>query len=473
MIFFRKHKSTTFFQGLVKVIIVCAPLWLQAQQPAVIQGYAPYYKGKVVHLSTYTDFITMMPVELATTQINDSGKFTFLLDSLKHCTYVYLNIENYKGDMYVAPGNSYQIKFPAPDTSRYQNPYIAHNVELVFYIRDTTEVNSLIMDFNDQFDKFWARNYRHFVSRHAAHCLDSFYNAMQLRYKDINNPDFKGYMVYTIAEIENNILESPKALGEKYIHDKPILYDNYQYMQFFNDYFKGYIKDFTYTMEGGDISKFITSPDYPNLMEVLKINHLLRDDSLCELVLLKGLYEFYYSGDYPQENIKMLIKSIAIETKIEEDRVIANNMLASFSDIVRGGQAPDFALKSFQGDVNSILDFRGKYVYVAFFKTASTASVSQMQVIPAFYKHYQKKINFVYICEDENYDDLVKFVNANKTFTWTFLWDEKHKVMQEYGVQGLPQYFLINPEGNFFRSPADDPSHGIQTTFDEITKPKK
>lgn len=472
MIFFRKHKSAAFFQGLVKAFLFCFPSWLQAQQPAIIRGYAPYYKGKVVNVSTYKDFITMTPVEIANTVVNDSGKFTFRLDSLKHCTYIYLNIENYKGDMYAVPGNTYQIQFPAPDTTHYQNPYIEHSIELIFYIRDTMEVNSLIMDFNDQFDKFWEHNYQYFVSRHASHCLDSFYNAMLARYKDVNNPDFRGYMIYTIAELENNILESQKALGEKYIKGKPILYNNYQYMQFFNDYFKDYMRDFTFTMEGGDIKKFIASPDYPDLMEVLKINHLLRDDSLCELVLLKGLYEFYYSGDYPRENIKTLLKTIASQTKIEEDRIIANDMLASFSGIVRGGEAPDFALKNSQGDVNSILDFRGKYVYLAFFKTTSTASVSQMDVIPAFYKKYRKKINFVFICEDDTYDDLVKFVNANKTFNWTFLWDENHKVMKKYGVDGLPQYFLINPEGRFFRSPADDPSHGIQTTFDEITKPK-
>jgi Thioredoxin-like len=96
-----------------------------------------------------------------------------------------------------------------------------------------------------------------------------------------------------------------------------------------------------------------------------------------------------------------------------------------------------------------------------------------MEVIPELYKRYKKKINFVFISEDENYNDLLNFLNANKSFTWTFLWDEKHRVMQKYDVKGLPEYFLINREGEFFRSPADDPSHGIETTFEDITKPRK
>ena len=458
------------FRIYVAACIALLPVWLKAQS-AAIKGYAPYYKGKIVNVSTYKDFITFTPLQLASTKISDSGTFNFQLDSLKYCTYIYLSIDNYKGDMYIVPGNIYQVEFPAPDSDHYQNPFVEHTVSLVFYITDTMEVNSLIMDFNAQFDNFWEKNYQHFVKMQASHCVDSFYDAMRQRYKNIHNQDFIGYMTYTTAEISNNILESEKKLGEKYIKGKPILYNNYQYMEFFNDYFKDYMKDFILTTEGSDINKFIAKSDYPDLMEVLKINHLLRNDSLCELVLLKGLYGFYYSGNYDRENIKILLRIIAGATKIEEDKVIADDMLASFSGIVQGGEAPDFALKDSKGDVSSILDFRGKFVYLVFFKTTSTASISQMEVLPALYQQFKKKINFVFISEDDNYNDLVNFLASNKNFNWPFLWDEKHRGLDKYDAKILPEYFLIDPNGRFFRSPADDPSHGIETTFEDITKP--
>jgi peroxiredoxin len=442
-------------------------------QAATIEGYAPAYKGMTVYLSTYKDFITYTPLPISSIVVNDSGKFKFQLEGLNQTTYVNLAIENYKGDMYVVPGNYYRVVFPASDSDHYQNQYIEHKVNLELFIEDTTEVNNLIMDFNTQFDNFWAKTYQYFLKKEAPHYVDSFYNAMLIRYKNIHNSDFSGYMTYTIAEIGNNILEGEKTLGEKYLKGKPILYGNYEYMEFFNDYFKDYMRNFTTTKEGGDINKFIANPDYPDLMEVLKINRLLHNDSLCELVLLKGLYEFYYSGSYDQENIKSLLKTIAGSTKIEEDKVIAEDMLASFSGVVKGGSAPDFALKDSKGEVGSIIDYRGKFLYLAFFKTTSSASISQMQVLPSLYKQFGKKINFVFICEDENYSDLVNFLNANKSFNWTFLWDEKHSVMKQYDVKTLPEYFLINPNGKFFRSPADDPSHGIENTFTDITKPVK
>ena len=442
-------------------------------QPATIEGYAPAYKGKTVYLSTCKDFITYTPLQIESATISDSGKFKFQLDDLKRTTYVYLTIQNYKGDLYVVPGNYYRVVFPAPDSDHYQNQYIEHKVNLELYIDDSAEVNNLIMDFNTQFEKFWVKTYTYFLKKEAPRYVDSFYTAMLQRYKTIHNPDFTGYMTYTVAEISNNILEGQKTLGEKYLKGKPILYNNYEYMQFFNDYFKDYMQNCTTTREGGDINKYIAKPDYPGLMEVLKINRLLRNDSLCELVLLKGLYEFYYSGGYDQENIISLLKTISGTTKIEEDKKIADDMLASFSGVVRGGGAPDFALKDSKGEVSSIIDFRGKLVYLCFFKTTSSASISQMEVLPALYKQYGKKINFVFISEDENYDDLMNFLKTNKSFTWNFLWDEKHKVMQQYDVKTLPEYFIVGTSGKFLRSPADDPSHGIESTFNDLTRPVK
>lgn len=462
----------SFYKIVVAAGIILLPVWLFAQ-PVIIEGSAPNYKGKTVYVSAYKDFITNTSVQVASARINDSGKFNIRIDGLKQCTYINIHINNGKGDMYIIPGNNYRVIFPPPDSSTYQNPYIEHAITLNIFIKDTTELNNLIIDFNGRLNDFMLKNYQRFIRKQAPPYIDSFYHAMLIRYKNSKNPDFLGYLIYTIAEIENNILEGQKALGEKYLKDRPILYHNYEYMQFFNDYFKDYMHSITFTMNGGDINKFITKSDYPGMMELLKINHLLRNDSLCELVLLKGLYELYYSGEYNQDDIKTLLRVIGNSSKIEEDRVIAGDILASFSGVVKGGDAPDFALKDSKGEVSSILDFRGKYLYIAFFKSTSSASVSQMEIMPALYKQYGKKINFVFISEDDDYSDLVNFVNANKNFTWTFLYDEKHNLMAQYDVKTLPEYFLINPQGKFFRSPADDPSHGIQNTFEDITKPIK
>src|ERR1700733_12741983 len=128
-------------------------------QPATIQGYAPDYKNKTVSAYTYSDYITNTPLKLTSATISDSGYFTLSLDNLKHCSYTYLNIDNVKGTIYIEPGKLYRVAFPPPDTNHYHNPYIQQVVDLDFIIRDTNDINNLIIDFNEQFDKFWKKYY--------------------------------------------------------------------------------------------------------------------------------------------------------------------------------------------------------------------------------------------------------------------------------------------------------------------------
>ncbi len=445
-------------------------------QPVVITGTANTYKGKTITAYSYQDFITNTPVMIASDKISDSGHFTITLPNIKTDQYLYLNIENFNGSIYVAPGKSYQVVFPPPDSLHYQNPFITHIVDLGFVNNKANDINSMVIDFNEQWDLFWKKYYTYFVRKEATTVLDSFRITMQQRYSDVKNEYFWGYLNYTIAEIEINILVGQKTLANKYLKNKPVLYHNYEYMKFFNDYFKDYLGQFALERSNhdDDVNRFIKGNDYPNLLEVMKINPILRsNDSLCELVLLKGLYELYYSGDYDKDIIKAMLKNISVLSKIDEDKLIAKNILNSFTEITGGNEAPEFTLKDMQGDQTSLIDFRGKYLYLCFFKSSVSECMSELDVMSALRRQYGKKINFVCISEDDTYADLQKFLDQNKIYNWPFLFDEGHKVLKQYDVKTLPEFFLINSKGHFLKSPADPPSHGIQQTFDVIVSHKK
>ena len=453
------------------VLCFCLLSLLVFSQPVIIEGNANTYKGKTISAYTYQDLITNTPLVIASDKVNDSGHFYLKIPNVTTPQYYYLNIENYNGSIYLTPGTTYEVNFPPPDSLHYQNPFVSHPIDLVFLNCTQTDINSLVIDYNEQWDLFWRKYYTYFVRKEANAVLDSFRITMIQRYVDVKNTYFKGYLDYTIAEIEINILIGTKTLGNKYLKGKPVLYHNYEYMKFFNDYFKDYLSQFANerVSEGDDVNKFIKANDYTNLMEVLKINPVLRsNDSLCELVLLKGLYEVYYSGDYEKENIKAILKNIAALTKINEDKIIAQNILNSFSDVESGNPAPEFTLKDSQGEPTSLIDFRGKYLYLCFFKSSITECVSEMDVMSAIRRQYGKKITFVCISEDDNIAELQKFLDKNKIYNWQFLYDDGQKVLKQYGVKLLPEFFLINPKGQFLRSPADSPSHGIQEIFDQI-----
>ncbi len=442
-------------------------------QPVVIIGGAPAYRGSLISVYTYKDYITNTPLRLIAQKVNDSGEFRFTLNNIKQTEYLYLNIDNLNGAIYVSPGNTYHVVFPIPDSTRYQNPYISHSIDLVFIIRDTDNINNLIMDFNDEFYNFWKYNYVYFIRKQAAPRLDTFAMQMQKRYAQINNLYFHQFLEYTIADYQLSVLMGTKTLGNRYLKNQPILYHNYEYMKFFNDYFKDYLEQVSAGKEGKDLADYIDKNDYTDLLELLKINPLLRaNDSLCELVLLKGLYELYYDGDYKKENIKTILQLLETQTKIDEDRTIAGDMLHSFSGITEGADAPAFTLADAKGDSVSLSGLKGKYIYLGFIKSESEECLGELNVMAALNKIYGKKMYFVCISEDKNLELLRNFLKQNKSFNWKFLYDEGAKVLEQYDVRVLPEFFLLNPAGKFVMAPADEPGHGIELDLEPLFEKK-
>jgi len=459
-------KSLLFFSVLFSVVA--------GAQPVIIAGTASSYKGQEIVANSFKDLITYTPLKVGACIVDDSGRFSIQLADIKTSQYLYVSIGNQQGSIYVSPGNTYHVIFPEQDSTQYENPYTTHSIDLTFIVNDSDNINNLIIDFNDQFDEFWKQDYVYFVKKEGPHYLDSFYVSMQHHYANIKNSYFKAYIEYNLAEIGINIMEGTKTLGEKYLKNKPVLYHNYEYMKFFNDYFNGYLEQLALTTRGADISNYINGGNYQDLLDVLKINPLLKtNDSLCSLVLLKGLYDLYYGESYYQKSIKALLTSIASQSNIEENKIIANDMLHSFSEVSNGAGSPDFALKDSKGIVNSILDFRGKYLYLSFYKSNSDQCLSELSVVASLAKKYGKKINFVSISEDKNINEMQHFLEQNKIFTWPFLYDDGGKILEKYDVKSLPEFFLINPQGKFFLSPADAPSHGIELIFDKLLERKK
>jgi peroxiredoxin len=458
--FFILHSSFFIF------LFISFPVF--AQQ-TLIKGLAKAYRGKIVTLNTYKDFITCTPLELGSERVDDSGRFTLNVKNINSCTYAYLNIDNLKATIYLEPGREYHVAFPAPDSLNYHNPLVSQTVDLTFLFHDTTDINCLMIDFNERFDAFWTNHYQYFVKKEATPYLDSFKTAMQNHYTHLQNNCFNESYQYAIADIAFNIMEGRKTLASKFLANKPVLYDNNDYMQFFYEYYDGYMEKLAAKKEGAAIYTYLDTPDYSKLMEILKSDIALSsNDSLRELVLLKGLYEFYYSGEVNVANIKSLLGNISNNSIFTKNKIIANDMLDQIAQSSGGNTAPDFALKDDKGTINSILDFRGKYLYLWFFRTTGNAALMQMDVVPLLLKKYGKKINFVAISEDKNYSDLLDFLKKNKSFNWTFLFDEGQKTLKDYNVKSLPEYMLIDPKGKIILCPADDPSHGIQNVFDNL-----
>ena len=65
-------------------------------------------------------------------------------------------------------------------------------------------------------------------------------------------------------------------------------------------------------------------------------------------------------------------------------------------------------------------------------------------------------------------DKMKKFLAKNQ-YEWTFLYHGNSESLKDkYEVRAIPLYYLIDPSGNFMRSPAKRPSENISELFDDL-----
>jgi thiol-disulfide isomerase/thioredoxin len=309
------------------------------------------------------------------------------------------------------------------------------------------------------------------------HKLDSFRLAMNVHYKNVSNPYFLPWMNCSIASLQDATYNAEKSLFETYLLHKPVQYNNEQYMNFFNSFFKDYVYVHSMKKDGENIRSAINQfGTYDALMGALKTVRLLdADDTLRELVMLKGLYELYDNPAYVPRNILAIAEQTSTQSKIPEHRQIARNMIAQFTKLDVGTTAPAFTAIDRKGNsVSPLQDFHGKYVFLHFYTSWNAHALQEMKLLIDLQKKYGKKIAFVSISLDQDTAAYKKFLAANPKYNWTMLhYNFNEQLKEDYQLFAYPAYFIIDDQGKFFEAPAESPMGNLEYKLWRICNPRR
>ena len=297
------------------------------------------------------------------------------------------------------------------------------------------------------------------------------------RYKNIKNDYFKNYVDYSIASINASASRGENYLINGYIVGKPLQYKHFEYMQFFNTCFKGFVTAMGSTHKGQSLYNIINvQANWNQLSTFLKQDKFLKSDSLRELVAIKNLWEMYYSADFSPDAIEAITSQLNVATKITEHKKITSTMLIYFNKMQAGSQAPSFSARSKDGTIGNLSNFKNRWIYLNFFSTKNIESLKEMPKIAALKKKFADKLMFVSVCLDDSLKSYISYLKANPKFDWT-IWYNYDKSLtktakENYFLTGTEGYFLINNFGYLAQSPAPSPSGGIEYKLNTIFKTK-
>jgi hypothetical protein len=297
-------------------------------QPVILKGNNKTYKGFDIHVYTIQDYITYTPVEIGHGIVSDGGDFHIEVNINSPCK-IRLDLEAICGLLYVEPGKTYQILIPDFTPINMGNRLNPFFKPTDFYLGlknpEKNDINLLIGQFDDIYNEYVEDNYYQIFKSPKESAIEKDIANIEKLFDTIPSHFFTAYREYKYAQVRFlSYMRDSRYIIREYYNNGPFLYENPAYMDLFNQLFANYLSFYMNTREGERIYSDIAlakSPFYAK--QTLSNNMAVKNDTLKDLILLKGIHDAFYSHDFETNSLLITLDSIEYLTKIPFHKQIA------------------------------------------------------------------------------------------------------------------------------------------------------
>lgn len=190
-------------------------------------------------------------------------------------------------------------------------------------------------------------------------------------------------------------------------------------------------------------------------------------------ISLNALQSFAYSADYL--DIAPLWEGLSPAIKETKGGKAFGDLMPKIKAVALGATAPEFAEADTAGKMVSLTSFRGKYVLIDFWASwCGPCRAENPNVVKAYNQYKNKNFTIVGVSLDRPNakENWLKAIHKDG-LAWTQLsdlkfWDSKAAGM--YGVRGIPQNFLLDPNGKIIAKNlrGDDLNEKLAELFGKI-----
>ncbi len=445
---------------------------LQAQKSEVkLWGNAPDYANLNLIIEYTSNFITNDKAELKRFLVAKNGDFkvTFEVDRI---TRISIGLGEQNGSLYVTPGHDYQLELPPFTPLKPEdklNPFfIPEDIFLGILNNDPDSLNEKIQLFDAMFDDEFNSNVRQIVIGRKTYLIKQIIDKTEKAFPSHNEWFNKykhfSYQSLTSLKNKNKLITNTQV----FFYQQEVGYQIPSYWQAFNTAYKNFFYQYMESSPSDSLKQqIIKKGTFNDLCIALQYDSLYQQQDFCELVLLRGIYDAYYSKNYNTEYLFKLLQEAIHGCQSPLNKKIASGILNKIDKLRAGTKAPDFILPTLKGKERELKDYEGKFVYLNFATTQNYACKKDFQVLDQLAKEFKRDLRVITILTDDDLDSAESFINKHK-YNWIILsYNQNGKVLYDYDIKAYPTYYLIDPEGNLVLTPAPSPEESFMEIFSE------
>lgn len=451
-----KHSFLIFC--LLCMMLACGQLLAQKTPPVQINGHADFAVGEEIRLIAYEDLITYMPKVVSSDVVDKNGAFN-LSYPIAEVRLVQLEIRTSRAEFFVEPSKKYSFNVTMDENMfSYFRPQDFGAFLQVVSDNDEDEVamshdlNRKINYFTRYFNYIFDSYYFQITYDRNPNARDSVLSLMQRKFDVRYNPyDFyQAYMFYGMSQLDRIYWQKDAGkMYRKYLDNDHILYNNPNYMEFFNSFYDDYVFSSLKINRENVLICINDSVNYRMLFNELGKDEFLVNERIRELVIIKNLGQLYLNHpEFDKHNILKLLEELQHTTRfIEHKPLIANmiNFIKKFSD---NQLVKNVKLKEINGKDFSLSKLKGKWAFVHFFRTDCPECVRELMLIKELQELHKDSLVCVGVCLDFDKYQLQNFLNKYPQFDWQFVhFNQQYQWLNNLEVNSLPDYVLLSPDG--------------------------
>lgn len=467
-----------FRKRFILIVNICLLLLsnIQAQDTVQITAQAHDWANKPVEVWYYADYISGVKYEVADCIISDSGYFSISFP-LQKTRQIFVYSGGVQGTLFTEPGKTYELKLPEYRQMTKVDSLNPFYQPFKFYFglanSHSTELNHLIAEFDLIYEDYLLNNFRSIRTKRRGSDVDTLVLFLDSLFrKGRANSFFRNYKKYKIAELLRiAYIHDKNYVVRDYYLDQPILYNNPAYFNLFNKLFDNFLEVYSTTRDGQNIGFDVArAKSYTRAMATLKNNLALRNDTLRELVLIKGLNDALYKNTFPKSSLYQTLDSVRLQTKIPKHRAIVKRIVKKSKKLRKGFPPPEFTIS--MGDT---LNFKfpqrnEKFLLLTFINIESFAVQKVLPQFSQLQDKHKEVLDIVSINVGSSYGKAKTYFDRHN-YDWLLLnGNGLEGVLEEYDVKAYPRYFLLNPEGKLAMHPTPSVDTHFEWYFFKILK---
>ncbi len=452
---------------LLLILVTIAAISCKNEAPidyAIISGKILNSEAKEIEISSVDRKINKKFI------INSEGIFNDTLKKVKAGTFTFYDGKNYN-NIHIEKGDNLKINYDAKDFKNTLT-YTGVGSEVSNYIlAKNAKVGELIGERNSIYkleEAAYKAKYNEIKDAEIA-LISTFQGISEaykteekkdIQYKYLNNLNkYQSYHSYYAKKPEFKVSEG--FLDE--LND--LDYNNE------DDYFSS--QNYKYLVEAHyrDLAqKLVESDSIGRYIAAIKVNGAIPNEAIKNDMLLKGSRSLKYT-----DNMKKYYDLFMTTSTNEEDKKTVTESYNKLKLVAAGQPSPKFTdYENNAGSTTSLDDLKGKYVYIDVWATWCGPCIGEIPSLKKVEeKYHDKNIHFLSLSIDKakDYDKWKKMIVDKELGGIQLLADNewKSKFVQDYQIDGIPHFILLDPEGKIVKYSAPRPSNDkLIELFDEL-----